>query len=1167
MTTNDRRVSATPVAVFAGLLSAFSLALAQPVRITQPLDTARVTVLAGNRTSQARPENDQGPVDAFETIGGMALELKPSGSQAADRGELLQQQRVPSSPDYHRWLTPEQYATRFGLSPADLEEVTTWLQTEGFRVDYVARARTWILFSGTAARVQHAFHTEIHRYNVQGKLHFANSVDPSIPSALDPVISLIRGLDDFRTEPRARSSPHVGNYTTLGGVHFLLPGDLATIYNLAPLYQRGITGSGQKVVVVGQSDIHLSDIEHFRTEYGLPVNDPKLVLVTGSADPGVSANDLIESSLDLEYAGGIAPNATILFVYSPDVWTSIQFAIDQALAPVVSSSYGFCEPQISSTPAATAAFLESLAQEGNSMGITWVASSGDTGAADCDLTSQPVATQGLAVDLPASVPEVTGVGGTEFVDGSGTYWGPTNNSNGSSALSYIPEAAWNDTSSIGTLLATGGGASIFFPKPAWQNGPGVPADNARDVPDVSFAAAVGHDPYQIYVNGAALYVGGTSAPTPVFSGMLALLNQYLAASSGPSQAGLGNINPALYRLSQAGLGIFHDVTAGSNIVPCANGSPDCADGQLGYEAGVGYDRATGLGSLNFYDLVLAWNGSQPLATTTSLAATVTNVSADGSTVLTATVQSAGATSPPTGTVTFAVGSTILGVVALSGSGGAATAVLAVNGSQFASGTNTVTATYGGSATLSGSSATLAIGIVGVTVAAGSVTPSSGSAASQTFTLQYSDNGGAANLRQVWVYFNGTLANPADNACMLYYDAVAKQIYLLNDNATAWQAVALGTAAVLQNSQCSLSLGAGKATVSGNTLTLNIALTFQPGFAGARNIYMYATDAAGFNSGWQLRGAWTVPGGVGPQAVSVTPSSGFGSTQTFALQYSDSAGASSLQQIWGYFSATLGNPASQSCMLYYTVAINQINLLSDDGMAWQAATLGSVATLQNSQCSINVATATVVATGGNTLTLGLAMTFQAAFAGTKNIYLRAIDVSGSASAWQQLGSWTVGSSAGAPAPVSVTPSSGSGASQSFALQYSDTAAAASLEQVWVYFNATLANPASNACLLYYTLATNQISLLGDNGMTWQAATLGSAATLENSQCSLNVAATTVQVSGNTLTLSPAMTFQASFAGPKNIYLYAGDVSGADSGWQELGTWTVPQGGFQAQPEAF
>lgn len=214
MTTNDGRVLATPVAVFAGLLAALSLAVAQPVRITQPLDASKATVLVGNRTSKARPENDQGPLDIFQSIGGMTLELKSSASQVADLAEFLQQQAVPSSPNYHRWLTPEQYATRFGVSPGDLEEVTTWLQTEGFRVDYVARARTWVLFSGTAGRVGRTFHTEIHRYNVRGKLHYANSADPSIPSALAPVILLIRGLDDFRTEP---NSVPIATFTATGG--------------------------------------------------------------------------------------------------------------------------------------------------------------------------------------------------------------------------------------------------------------------------------------------------------------------------------------------------------------------------------------------------------------------------------------------------------------------------------------------------------------------------------------------------------------------------------------------------------------------------------------------------------------------------------------------------------------------------------------------------------------------------------------------------------------------------------------------------------------------------------------------------------------------------------------------------------------------------------------
>jgi hypothetical protein len=252
---------------------------------------------------------------------------------------------------------------------------------------------------------------------------------------------------------------------------------------------------------------------------------------------------------------------------------------------------------------------------------------------------------------------------------------------------------------------------------------------------------------------------------------------------------------------------------------------------------------------------------------------------------------------------------------------------------------------------------------------------------------------------------------------------------------------------------------------------------------------------------------------------------------------------------------LANPASNACLLYYSALTNQINLLSDNGTAWQAATVGSSVTLQNSQCSINAATSTV-SSSGNTLTWNAAMTFKPSFAGTKNTYMRAIDSSGTASAWQPLGAWTVASTASTPAAVSVTPSSGSGASQTFALHYSDPSGAASLQQVWVYFNATLANPASNACMLYYSSAARQVNLLGDNGTSWQAATLGSAATLQNSQCSVNVAAATVVSSGTTLTWNLPVTFKAAYAGGKNSYLKAVDGSGSNSGWQTLGTWTVP-----------
>ncbi len=448
-----------------------------------------------------------------------------------------------------------------------------------------------------------------------------------------------------------------------------------------------------------------------------------------------------------------------------------------------------------------------------------------------------------------------------------------------------------------------------------------------------------------------------------------------------------------------------------------------------------------------------------------------------------------------------------------------------------------------------------VAAVAGTPTANAVTPNSGSGASQTFALQYSDSAGATSLQSVWAYFNATLANPASNSCLLYYNVAANQINLLQNNGTGWLAATLGAATTLQNSQCSLNVAATSVMLSGNTLTLNLAMTFASAYTGSKSIYMNAVDTSGANSGWQTLGAWTVPSTAAvPTANSVTPNSGSGAGQSFALQYADSAGATSLQSVWAYFNATLANPASNSCLLYYNVAANQINLLQNNGTGWLAATPGAATTLQNSQCSLNVATTSVMLSGNN-LTLNLAMTFTPAYAGAKNIYMNAVDVSGSDSGWETLGTWTVPSTAAVPASNSVSPSSGSGSSQGFALQYSDSSGATSLQSVWVYFNATLANPASNSCLLYYSVAAKQINLLENNGTGWLAATPGAATTLQNSQCSLNVAATSVILSGNNLTLNLAMTFAPAYAGAKNIYMNAVDTSGANSGWQTLGAWTV------------
>ena len=711
---------------------------AQQDRISGPPGTSLVT-LSGNRSYQAKVENDRGPLNLSRVIGGMSLVFRRSASQTADLATLLEGQRDPHSPYYHAWLTQDQYADRFGLTPAELARVTSWLEAAGLRVDYVSRSRTWVMFSGSAGQVQSAFHTEMHRYEVNGSAHFANASDPSIPAALGPFILMIRGLDDFRTQPPKAKLTAVPNYTDGGGGHAMTPGDVGTIYDINPLYQNGFSGTGQKIVVVGQTDINLSDIEAFRNQFGLPANDPQLVLVAGSPDPGISAPDLLESSLDLEYAGGTAPNATVLFVYSNDVWTSAAYAIDQNLAPIISASYGYCEAEISNPPSSAGAFFESLAQQANALGVTWLAPTGDWGAAGCDIgTGVQAASHGLAVLLPASVPEITALGGTEFNEGNGVYWSATNNANESSALSYIPEMAWNDnTANVAAgdgFAATGGGASILFPKPSWQTGLGVPNDGARDVPDVSFSASNDHDPYLIYSGGDFYLIGGTSVASPIFSGILALLNQYLVSNGTLSQPGLGNINPTLYSLAQTTTGVFHDITVGNNMVPCVSGSLNCVNGQFGYSAGAGYDEATGLGSVDAYNLAGVWATSLAVPTTTAVGANPGSIASGGSTVVTATVSAVSGVTSPTGSVSFAVGQTVLGVTALSGSGGSATASLTVNGSQLSSGSNLIAASYAGSPTFQASSGSVTVNVSGagscaysLSSASVSVGPGSGNA--------------------------------------------------------------------------------------------------------------------------------------------------------------------------------------------------------------------------------------------------------------------------------------------------------------------------------------------------------------------------------------------------------------------------------------------------------
>ena len=278
---------------------------------------------------------------------------------------------------------------------------------------------------------------------------------------------------------------------------------------------------------------------------------------------------------------------------------------------------------------------------------------------------------------------MTGVGGTEFNEGAGVYWG-TNGTHLGSALSYIPEIGWNDTDVTGTggfngttLAGSGGGPSTCrleingactggFPKPSWQVGPGVPSDGVRDVPDVSMTASANHDGYFLCSGGSCasgiaadnFIVGGTSASTPVFAGMVVLANELAVKSGAQSAAGLGNINSLLYTAAQSSAQVLHDVTTGTNIVPCTSGSIDCptaAPFQYGYYAGAGYDLVTGLGSVDGTFMAAASAGISVTETTNPTPSVLTG----SSVTLTAVVDHKGSV-VPTGTVIFMDGATQLG---------------------------------------------------------------------------------------------------------------------------------------------------------------------------------------------------------------------------------------------------------------------------------------------------------------------------------------------------------------------------------------------------------------------------------------------------------------------------------------------------------------------------
>ncbi len=430
----------------------------------------------------------------------------------------------------------------------------------------------------------------------------------------------------------------------------------------------------------------------------------------------------------------------------------------------------------------------------------------------------------------------------------------------------------------------------------------------------------------------------------------------------------------------------------------------------------------------------------------------------------------------------------------------------------------------------------------------SVTPSSGSGTSQTFSFVFSDSAGAADINSAQIIINSSTATT--NSCFFYLYASGSNILYLANNAGALQSgLQVGATGTLQNSQCSVNVGASSVTLSGTTLTLNLAVSFTVAFAGSKNIYMYVQNAT-VGSSLTREGTWTVPGASGPVPVSVTPSSGSGASQTFAFVFSDPAGAADINSAQIVINSSLAT--ANSCFFYlYASGSNILYLANNAGALQSSLQVGATGTLQNSQCAVNVGASSVASSGTN-FTLNLAVSFTAAFAGSKNIYMYVQNAT-VGSAFTQKGTWTVPAVSG-PVPVSVTPNSGSGSSQTFAFTFSDPAGAADINSAQIVINSSLAT--ANSCFFYLYASGSNILYLANNAGTLQSGLqVGATGTLQNSQCAVNVGASSVASSGTNFTLNLAVSFTAAFAGSKNIYMYVQNAT-VGSAFTQEGTWTVP-----------
>ena len=720
---------------FAANLAAAQAAVRPQPLITAPVDETQLATLEGNTPPAALDSrNDRGAVDDSLPLDHLLLTLKRAPETEARLEALIESMHNPNSTEYHHWLTARLLGERYGLAAADLAAIRRWLESHGFVVNRVYQNGLIVDFSGSAAQVREAFHTEIHNLVLpDGETHVANLSDPQIPAALAPAVKGVASLHDFFPRPHSihlgtvSRDPATGEWHprfTVGlfgtTYHVVSPWDFATIYNLTPLWQQGFAGAGVTIATVEDSSLaHPRDWSSFRNTFALDgfTEGNFQQVYPDCTDPGQNGDE-VEADLDVQWASATAPDANVeLSACANSKTTSgldlaILNLLETAPPDIISDSYGLCETITGQTEVA----LENYeAQEAVAEGVTFFIAQGDTGADECaPVERTPYSTLGInSGDNTASAYAVD-VGGTDFqVQYNqdvyhipvGNYWSATNNPRTlASALSYIPEIPWNDScasqliysdpksgsfaqswgasgfcnSTLGrrsflNYYGGSGGPSTCFtgkpsipgvvsgtcqgnPKPSYQTGvPGIPSDGLRDQPDLAFFASDGSVWGSFLVEcfsdekqggtpcGARGDVleggGGTSFAAPAMAGIQALIDQKYGKQ--------GNANYVFYALaaqqfqnpnaatacnaSQTSGGlpastcIFNDIQLGDMDIPCGQNRDgsyyDCfgaanpivgelsssdSTAQPAYPAGVGYDLATGLGSVNATNLFDSW---------------------------------------------------------------------------------------------------------------------------------------------------------------------------------------------------------------------------------------------------------------------------------------------------------------------------------------------------------------------------------------------------------------------------------------------------------------------------------------------------------------------------------------------------------------------------------